>query len=94
MPSELEDTVQALGLEAQEEELYESYLAARVAQAKETLTISRAHLARDPQDPAKAKAVFDATTSSSRRRAPWQPSNTSSRKSEGPPMPPGKCLAI
>ncbi len=56
-PSQLEETAQALGLEAQEEELYETYLAARVAQAKETLTISRAHLIRDPEDPGKVQAV-------------------------------------
>jgi len=56
-PSQLEDTAQALGLEAQEEELYERYLAARVLQAKETLIISRAHMIRDPEDPGKVQAV-------------------------------------
>ena len=57
MPSQLQETAQALGLEAQEEELYETYLAARVAQATETLTISRAHMIRDPEDPGKVQAV-------------------------------------
>lgn len=56
-PSQLEDTAQALGVEAQEEELYETYLAARVLQAKETLIISRAHMIRNPEDPGKVQAV-------------------------------------
>lgn len=56
-PEEMDDTTQTLVMAAQEEELFENYLAARVAQTEEALTVGLAILAKNPGDGEKEREV-------------------------------------
>ncbi len=71
-PTSLEETAQELEIIAQDEQLYDNYLSARVAQTKEAINSTRIILAREPGNQLLANDVTNAEAEHGTARADYQ----------------------
>ncbi|GMR20075.1 MAG: hypothetical protein BMS9Abin36_0670 [Gammaproteobacteria bacterium] len=78
----IEESAQELGLNAQEEQLYENYLAARLAQTEESVKVAQTHLKSDPENQALQGRLAEAEAEAEQARAELTAQSERAHKAE------------